>query len=87
MGNTLLAVRDLTKHFPVGSNLIPGRRRWLRAVDDVSFVIHAGETFGLVGESGCGKSTIGKLIVRLLTPTRGKILFGDEDISQLRGAL
>lgn len=70
----LLRVKNLNKHFSVGSKL-------LTAVSDVSFSINEGETLGLVGESGCGKSTIGKLILQLLEPTSGEIYFQDENIT------
>lgn len=71
--NTMLDVRNLKMHFPVRSGVFSQFRRTLKAVDDVSFSIAAGETLGLVGESGCGKSTIGRCIMRLLEPTSGHI--------------
>jgi peptide/nickel transport system ATP-binding protein len=71
----ILSVKHLTKHFEVRSGL-RGRRSTVRAVEDVSFDIHAGETLGLVGESGCGKTTVGRLILRLEDPTAGEIRFG-----------
>jgi peptide/nickel transport system ATP-binding protein len=70
----LLAVMDLSKHFPVRARL-GGKPGVVRAVEDVSFSIYPGETLGLVGESGCGKTTIGRLILRLEEPTSGEILF------------
>jgi oligopeptide/dipeptide ABC transporter ATP-binding protein len=83
----LLEVRDLAKHFPlergVLARLLPGKRRVLRAVDGVSFTIEPGETLGLVGESGCGKTTTGRLILRAVEPTRGRILFDGQDITDL----
>jgi peptide/nickel transport system ATP-binding protein len=88
MGTRLLEVRDLKKYFPVNNGLLSsmlGRQRVLHAVDGVSFEIREGETFGLVGESGCGKSTTGKMIVRLVEPTGGNILFADRDIAGLSG--
>lgn len=75
----VLVVRDLTKHFPVYQPWLLGLARQqvgsLEAVEDVSFTVHRGETLGLVGESGCGKTTIARLILRALRPTRGEILF------------
>jgi peptide/nickel transport system ATP-binding protein len=73
-GKPLLAVRHLTKHFKVGGGFF-GKPALVRAVEDVSFSIYPGETLGLVGESGCGKTTVGRLILRLETPTSGEIEF------------
>ena len=70
-------------HYPVRTEGVVGRRRRLRAVDGVSFSIARGEALGLVGESGCGKSTIAKLIMRLLAPTGGRIVFMGQDITGL----
>ena len=78
----LLSVRDLKMYFPVGGSLF-GKKKTLKAVDGVSFDLYAGETFGLVGESGCGKTTVGRTIVRLYAPTSGQILFGGTDIAPL----
>jgi oligopeptide/dipeptide ABC transporter ATP-binding protein len=72
----LLVVKDLKKYFPVKKGLWFGERADLRAVDGVSFAIGRGETLGLVGESGCGKSTTARLILRLLEPTAGEVYFG-----------
>ncbi len=75
----LVEVRDLCKHFPAGRN------RTLKAVDRVSFSIQRGQTLGLVGESGCGKTTCGRTVLRLYNPTSGQILFDGQDISALKG--
>src|ERR671919_142875 len=76
----LVTVRGLVKHFPVeGSDDV------VRAVDGVSFSIIRGETLGLVGESGCGKSTVGRCMLRLIEPTSGEISFGGQDVRALGG--
>jgi ABC-type glutathione transport system ATPase component len=80
----LVAVENLKVWFPIKSGLVLDRHVGdIRAVDDVSFDIHRGETVGLVGESGCGKSTVGRTILRLYKPTSGRILFEGRDISRL----
>jgi len=81
---TLIRVRNLTKLFPVSDYLVSGPNRYVHAVNNISFNIYNGETLGMVGESGCGKTTTGKLLVRLLDPTTGSILFDDKDISLLK---
>jgi oligopeptide/dipeptide ABC transporter ATP-binding protein len=80
----LLVVENLQKHFPVSRGLIFQRQVGaVKAVDDVSFTVNAGETLGVVGESGCGKSTMARCVARLLQPTGGKIIFDGRDITHL----
>ena len=81
----LLAVRNLQVHFPAQRSLLGSVKSWLKAVDDVSFEIAAGETLGLVGESGCGKTTVGRAVVRLVEPTAGQILLEGKDITRMTG--
>jgi oligopeptide/dipeptide ABC transporter ATP-binding protein len=84
VAEALLDVRDLKKYFPVGSSLIWGRvKGWVQAVDGVSFSIARGETLGLVGESGCGKTTTSKLILHQEAVTAGTIAFHGQDITHL----
>jgi oligopeptide transport system ATP-binding protein len=81
---TLLDVGHLTKHFYVGQGVILSRLgKTVKAVEDISFTVNEGETLGLVGESGCGKSTTGRCINRLLEPTSGQVHFGDLDVRKL----
>ena len=82
-GAKLLQVRDLKKHFPVGRGLFGRDKAWLKAVDGVSFDIEEGRTYGLVGESGCGKTTTAKMVLLLETPTEGGIRFMDLDALNL----
>lgn len=79
----LLGVEDLKVHFPVNRGVFGRARLAVRAVDGVSFEIAPGETVGLVGESGCGKTTLGRTIIRLLAPTSGQILFDGIDLAPL----
>lgn len=81
----LLEVQNLKVHFPIRQGLFSRVRHHVRAVDDVSFDVAPGETVGLVGESGCGKTTLGRAVIRLLEPTAGKILFEGEDLTHLEG--
>src|ERR671935_2614988 len=86
-GNELLIVEDLEKYFPVTRGIIFQKQiAAVKAVDGVSFTVHEGETLGVVGESGCGKSTMARCIMRLLDPTEGKIIFDGRDITRLSRA-
>ena len=82
MSDYLLEVENLKVHFPVGRGFHKNKKI-LKAVDGVSFRLKEGETLGIVGESGCGKSTCGNSIIRLLTPTEGRILFEGKDLAQM----
>ncbi|MEU1393858.1 MULTISPECIES: dipeptide ABC transporter ATP-binding protein [unclassified Nonomuraea] len=79
----LLSVQGLEKHFPVTKGLLKRQVGAVKAVDGVSFDVFKGETLGLVGESGCGKSTTGRLVTRLLEPTGGKVVFEGQDITHM----
>ena len=81
----LLAVKDLKKHFVLGSSFFGSSAPVLKAIDGVSFTLARGETLGLVGESGCGKSTVGKLIMRLMEPTAGVIELNGRDMMASKG--
>jgi len=80
---SLLEVRNLRVHFLVAHRVSDRRRAVVKAVDDVSFTVAPGETLGLVGESGCGKTTLARAIIRLIEPTAGQVLFGGEDLGRL----
>src|SRR5450755_4227847 len=83
----ILEIKDLVKHFPITSGILIQRQVGaVKAVDGVSFDVMSGETLGIVGETGCGKSTTARLIVRLLDPTSGSIRFEGEDITTRKGA-
>jgi oligopeptide/dipeptide ABC transporter ATP-binding protein len=81
----LVEVRDLVKHFPLRGGVLQRTVAVVQAVDGVSFDIERGETLGLVGESGCGKTTVGRLLLRLIEPTAGTIRFDGQDVTALRG--
>jgi len=83
MSEVLLQVENLVKHFPVGGGMFSRPAGLVRAVDGVSFTLHRGETLGLVGESGCGKTTTGRCILQLERPTSGRIVFEGVDLTTL----
>ena len=83
MANLLLKVEHLKKYFPIQSGILGKKSGEVKAVDDLSFDVYEGETLGIVGESGCGKSTTGRAIMRLLEPTSGKIIFDDVELTDL----
>jgi oligopeptide/dipeptide ABC transporter ATP-binding protein len=85
-GGPLLRVENLVKHFALKTGFFGRSRGAVKAVDDVSFTVAPGETLALVGESGCGKSTIGRLVLRLLEPSAGAVFFEDRNIFELSGA-
>jgi len=81
----LIQIENLTKHYPVKRGFFGGQSGVVHAVDGISFFIRNGETLGLVGESGCGKTTVARLIARLEDPSEGKIVFNGKEVSQLSG--
>src|SRR5205809_2284612 len=84
MPEELLVVEDLEKHFPITRGIVFQREIGrVRAVDGVSFTVNKGETLGVVGESGCGKSTMARCVMRLLDPTGGRVDFDGRDITRL----
>lgn len=81
----VLSVKNLSTHFPVNPNIFGKPQGLVKAVDDVSFDVYPGETLGLVGESGCGKTTLGRTILRLVEPTGGEIIFKNYNLAKLNG--
>jgi len=86
MSEPIIKIENLHKWFPIRrtiTQILKGEHTWVKAVDDITFNINQGEIFGLVGESGCGKTTTGKLLMKLLEPTDGKIIFKGKDVTHL----
>jgi oligopeptide transport system ATP-binding protein len=83
VSDTLLQVEGLKKYFPIRNGVFGRIQGHVKAVDDLTFTVGRGETFGLVGESGCGKSTTGRTLLRLLEPTEGRVVFDGQDITKL----
>jgi len=83
-GENLVEVRELVKHYPVLGGILQRPQAYVQAVDGVSFKIKAGETFGLVGESGCGKTTVGRSILRLISATSGEVFYKGSDILKMQ---
>src|SRR4030067_2712999 len=79
----LLEVRDLKKYFPLRKGVLSRTMGWVQAVDGVGFTLKKGETLGLVGESGCGKTTLGRCLLRLIEPTEGEIQFEGNDLLKM----
>ena len=82
-GKTLLEIKELKKHFPLEKSFFGKVKSWVKAVDGVSFKVEKGSTLGLVGESGCGKTTLGRTILRLVEPSNGSVLYDNIDVTQL----
>jgi oligopeptide/dipeptide ABC transporter ATP-binding protein len=85
-GAPLVEISGLVKHFPIKGGILQRQVATVKAVDGVDLVVRRGETIGLVGESGCGKTTVGRLLLRLIEPTSGTIAFDGVDITRIRGA-
>ncbi len=86
MADNLIEVRNLKKYFPVYGGVLRRVQAWVKAVDDVSFTVRKGECLGLVGESGCGKTTVGRSVLRLIPATSGSVLFEGRDVFSMQGA-
>src|SRR5512145_349676 len=84
--NELIQVKNLVKYFPVREGILQRVKDYVRAVDNVSFVVREGETLGMVGESGCGKTTIGRTMLRLIEPTSGSVIIDNKDVFKLNGS-
>ncbi|MDO8755423.1 MAG: dipeptide ABC transporter ATP-binding protein [Anaerolineales bacterium] len=82
--SNLLIVKDLVKYFPVRSGILQRTTAWVKAVDKVSFSVQRGETLGMVGESGCGKTTVGRALLRLVEPTSGEVTFNGQNIITMK---
>jgi peptide/nickel transport system ATP-binding protein/oligopeptide transport system ATP-binding protein len=85
-GDVLVEVDNLVKYFPVRAGLLQRVVNHVKAVDDVSFFVRKGETLGLVGESGCGKTTVGRTMLRLIEPTGGAVRFEGKDVFAMNRA-
>ncbi len=83
MTETLLKVENLKKHFPITGGILGRPVSSVKAVDGVSFTVNKGETLGIVGESGCGKSTTGRMLMRLIDPSEGTVTFEDRELTSL----
>ncbi len=81
--NSMVEIQNLKMYFPITRGLLRRKVGDIKAIDDISFEIHKHETLGLVGESGCGKTTTGRCLLRLYKPTAGKIIFAGHDISSM----
>lgn len=84
MADSLLQVKNLVKYFPIKKGVFKRTVGWIKAVDDISFEVYEGETVGLVGESGCGKTTTALTILRLEEPTKGQVIFDGRDITKMK---